>query len=240
MVFQLKEFVLNILFPPICANCRKRIIAEKNNKFVCDDCLALIQINNTLFCPICQARLPENKRICGHKNEKFKEFPYLLGAVSDFNNETLQNLIYNFKYQHLKWLAPALGNIMVSYLKTMNLKLNDFIIIPIPLHKSRERFRGYNQSELLAEFVGKEFNLEVNPVLKRIKKTCPQAQEKKYENRKKNTAGAFKISDFKSAADKNIILIDDVYTSGATISEAARTLKEGGAKNIIALVLAKA
>ncbi len=255
--------------------------------------MSLIKINNTLFCPICQLRLPENKKICNHSKEDFKEFPFLLGPATDYGNPIVQNLIHYYKYKSFENLAPFLGELMINYLNFLNyppsqkttgvsprmntiggfstaLRMeedasadsaeetkdaaavspwrlhNSFIsnfspiVVFIPLHHSRERKRGFNQAKLLAEIVAKNFNLELKNVLMRVKNTPPQAQAENREKRRENLFGAFTIIDPDEIKNKNIILIDDVYTSGATMSEAARVLKSRGARKIIALVAAKA
>ncbi len=206
--------------------------------------MSLIKINNTLFCPICQLRLPENKKICNHSKKDFKEFPFLLGPATDYGNPIVQNLIHYYKYKSFENLDPFLGELMINYLNFLNynsyiLNLSPIVVF-IPLHHSRERKRGFNQAKLLAEIVAKNFNLELKNVLMRVKNTPPQAQAENREKRRENLFGAFTIIDPDEIKNKNIILIDDVYTSGATMSEAARVLKSRGARKIIALVAAKA
>ena len=113
--------------------------------------------------------------------------------------------------------------------------------MPIPLHKNRERERGFNQSEAIAKIIASELNLQLKKdLLVRAKETKIQAELKDWNQRKNNLAGAFQIPQPEGIKGKNIILVDDVYTSGATINEAVKTLKENGAKKIIALVIAKA
>ncbi len=129
---------------------------------------------------------------------------------------------------------------MFNYLKSTDLKLENFIIAPIPLHPGRERKRGFNQAELLAKFIGTKLNLEFTIALKKIKNTKPQAQLKNSEERIKNMEECFRITNPELVENKNVILIDDVFTSGATMNEAVKILKNCGAKKIIAAVLAKA
>jgi len=114
--------------------------------------------------------------------------------------------------------------------------------VPIPLYKIRHRTRGFNQAELLAKEVANHFNLplEIN-LLKRTIPTEPQANIKDDEKRKTNIKGVFKIhpSFLKKLRDRNIILIDDVSTTGATLVEAGKILKNNGANQVWALVVAK-
>lgn len=237
-LIKLKDAVLDILFPPICLNCRKALTNAEDNadlrgKFICEQCFNLIKINTALFCPVCRARLAENKKIC-HRGAS-----YLLGAVGNYNDPVLQNLIHYFKYKKFENLAPILNEMLVKYLKLINLKLKNFVVVPIPLHPGRERERGFNQAKLLAEAAARHFNLPLADGLERIKNNKPQAKLKDFEKRTKNISGCFKIKNPDFIKGKNIVLIDDVFTSGATMDEAARILKKNSAGKIIALALAK-
>ncbi len=235
---KVKNTILDILFPPICLNCQKHLDAK--NKLICEECLALIKINNALFCPICRLRLAENKQICHHKFS----YNYILAAAGNYDDSILQNLIHYFKYKSCKNLAPILGEILIKYLNSVNLNFNfsNFIVVPIPLHPKRERERGFNQSKLIAEIMANYLNLPLIDGLKRIKNNDPHAKIKGAEKRNKNIAGCFEIKnpEIIMIEDKNIILIDDVFTSGATINESVKILKIGGVKKIITLVIAKA
>ena len=244
-----KNVFLDILFPPICLNCQKYLNAladadltrtnAKNtfNKILCDSCYSSIKINNTLFCPVCRARLANNEKIC-HFNS-----PYLLAAATNYDDPVIQNLIHYFKYKGLENLSPILGEILIKYLEDIfrNSKfiIHNSILVPIPLHFWREKQRGFNQSKLLAKNIANHYNIPLVENLKRIKNTDPQAKSKNSEERIKNISGCFEVKNSESIAGKNVILIDDVFTSGATMDEAVKILKKNGAKKIIALIMAK-
>lgn len=231
-VVKLKDIILDVLFPPVCLNCEKNL-KDRDNKFLCEDCAALIKINNTPFCPVCRARIPDNKKIC------HRDSPYLLAAAASYDNPVIQNLIRYFKYKSFQNLAPVLGEIICNYLKLINLKLDNYAAVPIPLYPSRERKRGFNQAQLLAEFTASYFNLQLMNGLKRTVNNKPQVGLKDDEARAKNVLNCFQVKNPEAISGKNIILVDDVFTSGATINEAVRVLKTAGAKRIIALTLAK-
>jgi ComF family protein len=113
------------------------------------------------------------------------------------------------------------------------------LIIPVPLHIKRLRERGFNQSLILSRVLGGKKQIPVNfSLLKRHKFTLTQTGSNKKE-RKQNIKGAFEVSDKKKITGKNIILIDDVYTTGATINECAKTLIKAGARKVSALTLAR-
>ncbi|MCX6703033.1 MAG: ComF family protein [Candidatus Wolfebacteria bacterium] len=238
---KLKNLTLEILFPPVCLSCGKYLEQLKNNgsgKIICEKCESAVLANNSLFCARCRARLPENKKIC------HPDCHYILGAAGNYDNEVIKNLIYRLKYKNIKAAAGILSEIMAKYLKEIsslgNFNVREFILVPIPLHKKRERERGFNQSALLAENLGRVFDIPVCAVLKRTKNNKPQAKITEYEKRFVNISGCFEVGPPDIIIGKNILLIDDVFTSGATMDEAAKVLKKAGAKKILALVAAKA
>jgi ComF family protein len=113
------------------------------------------------------------------------------------------------------------------------------LLIPVPLHVKRLRERGFNQSLLLADKLGKKHKLPVSfSLLKRHKFTLTQTGLNKTE-REENIKGAFVVTDKKKVSDENIILVDDVYTTGATINECAKTLLKTGAQKVAVLTLAR-
>lgn len=255
---KIKEVVLDILFPPVCPNCKNSLREQEKDGSFCGHCLSKIFIHNTLFCPICRARLPNNKKICHKKSS------YLLGAATNYD-EPVKALIRQFKYGYWTRLAKPLGNILATYLENLALNIRtsevqniddnfgtsdvqilkkklfkNYIVIPIPLHKNRLREREFNQAEILAKIIAGKLNLVMRAgALIRVKETKSQADLKDWEDRKSNLAGSFAAGAPKIVSKKNIILVDDVFTSGATINEAVKTLRLAGARKIIALVVAK-
>lgn len=224
--------ILDIFFPPICIGCSKPI--KEQGKFLCEKCFDLIKINNSFFCPVCMARMPDLKKIC-HPDSK-----YILSAAS-FYAYPIPALIHNFKYKpRLDDLKNILGAILISYFKNLPVDLADFEATFVPLYFWKEKERGFNQSEVLAKIFSNYFSIPLTTVLKRIKNTDSQAKQKSHSGREENVRDCFKPIDPEKIKGKNFILIDDVSTSGATISEAVKTLKENGARKIVALVVAKA
>jgi len=233
------NFILDVLFPPICVNCKK--LLDKDEQIVCRHCISKISLNTTLFCPVCRARLAENKRICHF------DCQYLLGAAGNYDDLILQNLIQSFKYKNLKTLAPILTDLLIQFIRNSDLalpadrqRIRNFIVVPIPLYPRRERERGFNQAKLITKNLVEKLNLEFCDALVRLKNTKSQAQARDTEERAKNVKDCFKIIHPELVKEKNIILVDDVFTSGATINEAVKILKQNGAKKILALVIAKA
>jgi ComF family protein len=229
-----KELLLDIFFPPLCLVCHTSLPEASREERLCAGCLESITVKTTLTCPLCGARLAENKKTC-HENARYR-----LAAASSYENETVKHLVWQLKYQHQTAAASALSSILKRYLASLKLDLQAYTLIPLPLHPSRERTRGFNQSALIATHLGKTSGLPVeHRALVRVKNTPPQAETKDFKERITNIAGSFAVERPELVAGKNIILLDDVFTSGATIGEAVHTLKRAGARRIIALVVAK-
>lgn len=234
----IKNFILDILFPRICVNCNKFL----KSGIVCDLCLKQVKIYNACACAVCGKRLPLAKKTCHPKA------PYILAAAADYN-DVIREIIHVMKYKHITEAAEPLAKIAEDFIGLSRLPLKNRVIIPIPLHKSRERKRGFNQAALIAEKISLVFNIPVaSGALVRIKNTEPQFQINSRTSgdvgvktaKAQNLCDCFEVPNPKQIARKQVLLVDDITTSGATLREAAETLKKAGARNIIALVIAKA
>ena len=231
------KLFLDIFFPWQCLYCKKEIHLPYP---LCKKCQANIPINSSLICPVCERKLKNlPKHYCSCKTNLSA-----LGIVSFYQNPILKKTIHFFKYQSVISLQKPLSNLMIKFLEKTNFfsKINkkDIIVIAIPLHKRKENLRGFNQSELLAKSISSHFSLNYHSkILFRIKNNPPQAKINNLSDRKKNSKNIFQISNPNLIKNKWIILIDDVYTSGSTMQEAARILKKSEAKKIIGLVLAR-
>ncbi len=136
----------------------------------------------------------------------------------------------------LKTIKPFIEN----YINNLNYSFSGFIALPIPLYLDRLKERGFNQSELIAEIFCRKTNVALKTDnLKRIKATKNQAELKNAEERKENIENCFELARPEEIKNKNIVLIDDVFTTGSTVGEAVKTLKKAGANKIIAFVFAK-
>jgi ComF family protein len=203
----------------------------------------LDQILNLVFPPRCEVcRKSGEEALCPEcfSNIKFMKPQFGIHCVSSYDG-VLRTALHRFKFQKRKKLAEPLGVLMVNYLgQAQTLKLKEIDgIIPVPLHPRRRRERGYNQTELLAGVVGRYYEVPVLPSLERVKNTQPQFELKR-EARQTNIKGAFRVSEPKSVNDKRVLLLDDIYTTGSTISECVRVLNSAGARRIEVLTLSRA
>lgn len=221
---KIREFILDILFPIECINCRLE------GDYLCEKCFRRIKFNDQT----------DSKRAQQNLKIPFLKKIFIAGNYED---KILQNLIKKYKYDFIKPLGKILARFLITF---WNFK-NDFLgldekyfcplVIPIPLTTKRLNWRGYNQAEILAREFSRHFNYDFNLNLKRQGKQLPQAKLNEAE-RLDNIRGVFYWTG-ENLQGKNILLIDDVATTGATLNEAAETLKKAGADAVYALVLAK-
>lgn len=232
---KLKNFLLELFFPQFCLNC------GREESWLCQDCQAILEIESWSFCPVCLKRTLDFKV---HKNCCQKtNLTGLFWALS-YQNSLVKNLIQKFKYQpFVKELSKPLSYFIISHLFLIEFlpknNLRDYILIPVPLDKRRLRWRGFNQAEEIARELSKtlEIPLILN-LLSKIKRTRPQTELTEKE-RKESLKGAFLVKNENEVKGKKIFLIDDVYTTGATLEECAKVLKEAGAKEVWAIVVAR-
>ena len=164
--------------------------------------------------------------------------PEIDGIRSVFRFEgTVRQAILQFKYKNVKALAAPLAALMEEYLRGHPLPAA--VLVPVPLHPRRMRERGYNQSLLLARELGRLAALPVaESTLVRLKNTPPQTRTHSARERRRNTAGAFACRN-RLLRGRQVLLIDDVCTSGATLSACARAVRAGGATSVWGLTLAR-
>jgi ComF family protein len=233
-------FVLDCLFPVDCSICGQPQNQLANpDGWLCFSCGEKIHLFDWLFCPIC------NRKLVGL--EKCQTHPVslkALGAAASYDSETIKQLIWKYKYGFIESLAKPLGQKLVEYLKIaflpyLDIKDGSWLVTYIPLHPKRERWRGFNQAKLLAQYVSDELSLPIAPTLNRINFRTPQMEIKEKKNRFTNIKNSFAPTAGLNLKNKNIILIDDIAASGATLIEAAKVLKRAKAKNVYGFVIAR-
>ncbi len=174
------------------------------------------------------------------------DFEHLDGVIYGLDyaeNPEIQAAISQFKYKFVKDLIECFANLTVAKLKQLKmLQGREAVLIPVPLHKKRLNYRGFNQAELIARATAGRFDekIEVMLLLRRIKHTSQQAKLSKKE-RHRNLAEAFEVAgDLSVLSDRVCFLVDDVCTTGATLDSCARALKQSGVKKVYGLVIARA
>lgn len=234
------DSIISIIYPTVCAGCNKPNHNNEKNIYICNECYYSIKRHVPPFCQKCGRGLMQTKDIysgvCSTcQNRKY----YFNQAWSICSYEgVIKDLIHKFKYNQKEQYKAIFENLFNEFFETFNVLSEIDLIIPIPLHPARLREREYNQSQILASIVSKIINKPLGSgVLIRRKNTKSQINlnEKK---RIKNITGCFDIKNSKEILNKPILLIDDVFTTGITLSEAARVINEFHPKKISVLTLA--
>lgn len=214
---QVGSFVVDLVFPPRCAGCRRR------GHWVCGRCSARFPTAGDELCSRCGVRWCT----CGSGGEQNLSV-YAFGPYEDW----LRQAIISFKY-HAEWARHEhLGSLLVPIVTSLG-PLD--ALVPVPLHAKREDERGYNQARLLATTVAATVNVRVAEALVRTVNTRQQATLSG-DLRSKNVVGAFDVRE--NVAGLHIVLIDDVVTTSATLGECAEQLCRAGAASVRAVTLA--
>lgn len=239
-----RDFIIDLIFPIECLSC------GREGRWLCGVCSHKLRMNESQACIFCgnDSRLGKTCRKC--RKSHHIDGVWVAGRYSD---ELTQRLIKNLKYFFLVDLGPDLGRFLARFLERLAIEnaLNreqkpleiladhkQALIIPVPLHEKRERARGFNQSALIASGLAAGLGLEMEVTgLARIRQSRPQAKLPK-EMRRENVKGCFEWQGA-DLSGKNVIIIDDVATTGATLDEAAAALKTRGAKTVFGLVVAR-
>jgi len=221
--------ILDTLFPKLCVSCRTE------GQHLCEDCFSLLSLANTT------SPLPRSSPLAG------------LFSATSYQDRLVQKIIHNFKYPpFLKGLSLPLASLIIAHLALLDKphsfnnprvqnqpQHNQYVLIPMPLHKKRLRWRGFNQAEEIAKQLSNILMMPLcSDILVKTKHTTPQI-ELSEEERKINIVGVFAVQNPEFVTNKKILLVDDVYTTGSTMEEAANVLKEAGARQVFGVVVAR-
>jgi len=218
----LKKFLersLDVIFPKKCVGC---------------------SVLGTSLCQVCLDTLPSA--------QWNTETPSYIDALFDYQDDVVKRIIWSLKYKGDREIIQKCAEVLYAHLveRLSELMLWDnketILLVPIPMYKKRKRERGFNQSELLIHALSKFdhnalFTLRID-LIKKHKETPSQISQKSREKRIKNIIGSFLATRQECIHGKIVIVIDDVWTTGATIKEARRVLLKAGAKKVLACTVA--
>jgi ComF family protein len=233
--------VLDIIFPSSCSFC-KDPLGDSIIPYFCSSCWTDLALLTGPVCPRCGKPFGSPETLsyspefeCGICRNDPPLFDQAL-SIGHFEGP-LREAIHQFKYRPCRALGRPLGDWMVGQVRV----LTDIdMIMPVPLHTTRLRQRGFNQALLLAHRMSETHHIQlVYDNLTRSRSTRPQV-ELSGEERVRNVAGAFSLKRPSDVANKKVVLVDDVFTTGATMNECASVLKDAGAAQVIAFTLARA
>lgn len=225
--------ILDLVYPRRCPVCDKAVKPFGN--LICEECAKKIKYVKAPFCQKCGKELKDKRAFychdCTHKEHNYDR------GMALFAYSGVADSIYRFKYCGRQEYAAYYGERMARILGSRILALHPDALIPVPIHSTKKRARGYNQAEALAKELGNRLHIPVNTkFIKRVRKTIPM-KELSAPERQNNLKKAFKICHNDVKLD-TIVIIDDIYTTGSTIDAMARELRRAGIQNIYFAALA--
>ena len=210
------DYILSLIYPPKCVFCGT--VIDKSD-----------------ICEECEKTLPFTKG-----DSIYQKFPFVDKCISPlYYKDYVRRAVLRFKFAGCSCYSRRLGGIM-SECAENNLDCGSIDMVScIPLSRKRMHDRGYNQAELLAKEISKKVGVEYLPTLKKIRHNTAQSTIKDSKQRAANVIGAYRVVDAEKVKGKYILLVDDVVTTGSTVSECARILKKSGAKAVYCVTLAR-
>jgi competence protein ComFC len=235
---ELLEAAISLLYPPTCAVCAKHVPAGEH---LCKSCEAHIVPISRPFCETCSQPFDgciDAVFTCANCADRTI---YFVSAVAAYRGRGLvRDVIHEFKYNRQIHLRHLVGRWLGAALDDERLRDICFdVLVPVPLHAARQRERGFNQATLLAQLLSEQSSIPCRPVLKRIRYTTTQTALDRSE-RMENLHNAFRLRRNADVRGLRVLLIDDVLTTGSTLSECARVLRRAGATCVYAATVARA
>lgn len=208
--------LLDLLFPPKCAFCRR-----------------LVKSNKNLLCPDCHANLPYTEDGGAQHGDFFR-----LCISALYYEDTVREALLRYKFQGSSGYAGTFGRLLADCIRA-ELRGQYDLISWVPLSRERLRERGYDQAMLLAQAAALELQDVAVSTLDKVRNAEKQSGVGSAEKRRANISGAYRVADAELIQGRRILLIDDIVTTGATLSECARTLLEGGAAEVVCATVAR-
>ena len=210
------NYAINFIYPNVCGVCDK----------ICKDNL----------CPKCEIKLNniEKNKIDRYRDKNFKNHIYLFKYEG-----IIKERLIKFKFNDKPYIYRSFINFLIKNKKICKFLKSYDIIIPVPIHYNRKVTRGYNQSDLFSKEIAKKIDIKFeDDVLLKNKDNKPQSTKNR-EDRKENVIGVYYTKNEYKIANKKVLLLDDIFTTGSTVNECAKVLKKAGAKQIDIITIAK-
>ena len=228
---------LSLIYPPHCAMCGCDTIAGKH---LCDGCLEKAAKIEAPFCRQCSQPFDgaiEGAFTCSNCEDRRFHFDC---AVSRYRSTGIvRELIHRFKYDRCQYLRLPLGEWLAETLDDERILAHSFdYLVPVPLHSARMREREFNQADVLAQLIAERHGERVLHALRRVRYTTTQTRLDR-EERMQNLRNAFRVRHSRRVSGSHLILVDDVFTTGSTVDECARVLKESGAASVRVVTVAR-
>lgn len=218
---------LDFIYPPRCPGCDRPLAPGSS---ICEDCSGKIRRVREPVCKRCGKPMEQERREycadCFRKEHKYRQ-----GKAVFIYERKIKQSLYRFKYsnkrEYAAFYAAEAAELYADWIKRKQIE----VIVPVPMYRGKKRRRGYNQAEVFAKALGRELELPVDTKLvRRIRDTVPQ-RELNEKERRRNLKNAFQLVP-NIVEYKEILLVDDIYTTGSTMDAVAEVLLFSGVKNI--------
>lgn len=232
------RFALWILFPKVCLNCREDL-DWRSRSFLCRKCLCELRREAAFRCLRCHKAIDNGETCFNCRGRKGRKFKCSLIRSAFAYNAPASALVAECKYKGKAYVGKFMGKLMAGKFREFGEFAGFDTLMPVPLSERKLKKRGFNQSGLLAAALSEKIKISVNGFS--LVKTRDNASQTslKADGRKENVKGVFAVAEVASVEGKKIILVDDVATTGATLEEAAATLKKAGAARVAAFTFAR-
>ena len=230
--------IVNFLFPVTCVVCGNDLPYDDYYR-ICDECAGKIKLIDGHYCKKCGLDLPDGGEHCYSCVKKPNYYFENIRAACVYK-DVAKNLIHKLKYSEREYINRIIGRMMERTAVAVAAETNVDYIVFVPMHKLKEYLRGYNQAELIARKISEVINKPILKGLRRGRITKAQYRLKKDE-RQENVAGCFKLKENMKyvVKGKNLLLIDDVCTTCATMNECSKVLRRAGAAKVYGLAFAR-
>ena len=226
--------LLDFCVPPHCSLCKAPL--EEHERVVCEGCWSKVQVITGSHCAACGSPSDEPVPACTHCVNRTLHFDR--ARILSLFDETIQGLIHQLKYRGKRSIGCRLGGMLGALIASDGGSGDLDRIVPVPLHPSREKERGYNQSALVAYAMEARLGVPVRTdLMARTRRTATQTKLNAAE-RVQNVAGAFEVRCPESVRGRRILLVDDVLTTGATVNACTEALLSAGARRVCLAALA--
>ncbi|MHB8503401.1 MAG: phosphoribosyltransferase family protein [Candidatus Acidiferrales bacterium] len=236
------DAVVSVFFPAGCRIC-ENLLAGASRVPICDECRSSFQARSEKKCEICGQALDsmtsrEERPVCRVCQQKLYAFDR--ARSYGIYEGPLVKAILLLKWERMdplgRWFAERLAEMAMRESETLAAD----VVVPVPLHRDRERERGYNQAGLISKPLARRLGLPHKAVLLMRTRPRPNKQVLSFEERWESVRGAFATRPGSQVDNKRVLLVDDVMTTGATLDACARALLESGARSVLGLTVARA
>ena len=232
----LLQTALDWIYPPRCMSCRNPLpLQDKRGRslWLCTYCEALFQPMEGPGCTVCSVPVKPGTRVCSSCGSR--TFSFIHNRSAFIYEDLVRDLMHEVKFRRRKHVAQGLGRLWAGIIADSI--PSNAVLVPLPMHPKKRRERGFDQAEIMATAIADATGVKLVKALVRIQDTPPQSGLHP-QQRAENVRGAFRVPPGLDITGQNFILIDDIYTTGASLNECARTLKSGGAAEVYAMTLA--